>query len=477
MKWTALVVLVSLLTLTGCGPGGPLSFISPEPLPTVVSFEATPLTINEGGSSTLTWEVSGATTVKIDGGVGSVALTGSRLVTPITTTLYTLVAANADGKSISATTQVTVTATPALPASPPVIQSFVAEPSDIDSGDASILSWEVTDATSVTINQGVGSVALSGSSSVSPEHDTDYTLTATNSAGSVHEVVSVSVDETAPPADEDEEEGEEEYPDLVVTGISKVVDSDHYIIAYTIENQGEGSCPSTVAKLYVNGVYKASDTVPSLNPGEDVDGEFSSWTYVPTTPVVKVVADAGDDADEDDENNNEKQVSIAVETIVNYVDKANLANWVTGPPGAVISFGGSTGDSNGFAVHQTNVKLEDGDTHAKVLETHPKWVSSGWIIGYYPTITVPIGARFVAEVGFMNGAAATDGVVFKVFFAGDGPAQLLEDVEASCDGDLDSFNIDLEDFVGESGQIILEALAGSSSAQDWAVWVNAKMIR
>jgi PKD repeat protein len=63
------------------------------------------------------------------------------------------------------TTQtITVTETP----SSPIIHSFTADQTSITEGENASLSWQVTDAATVTIDQGVGSVALSGSTSVYP---------------------------------------------------------------------------------------------------------------------------------------------------------------------------------------------------------------------------------------------------------------------------------------------------------------------
>ena len=53
--------------------------------------------------------------------------------------------------------------------SKPVVNSFTASPLTITTGESSTLAWNVSDATSVSINQGVGSsLALSSSASVSP---------------------------------------------------------------------------------------------------------------------------------------------------------------------------------------------------------------------------------------------------------------------------------------------------------------------
>jgi hypothetical protein len=53
----------------------------------------------------------------------------------------------------------------------------------------------VSDATSISIDHGIGAVALSGSTSVSPTITTTYTLTATNTSGSVNATTTVTVDE------------------------------------------------------------------------------------------------------------------------------------------------------------------------------------------------------------------------------------------------------------------------------------------
>ena len=82
---------------------------------------------------------------------------------------------------------------PDIPLSVPIINSFLANPSIITVGDSSTLSWSVIGATSVTIDNGIGSVALTGTTVVSPTTDTTYTLIATNSAGSVTESVTVYV--------------------------------------------------------------------------------------------------------------------------------------------------------------------------------------------------------------------------------------------------------------------------------------------
>jgi hypothetical protein len=74
-------------------------------------FTTSPSTITEGDWSTLSWDVSGDGTVRIDPDVGNVAYSGSRSVQPLQNTTYTLYATN-DAGITTAATQVNVTPIP-----------------------------------------------------------------------------------------------------------------------------------------------------------------------------------------------------------------------------------------------------------------------------------------------------------------------------------------------------------------------------
>ena len=91
------------------------------------------------------------------------------------------------------TTFIFITGCSGTPSAVPIINSFSADSPSITEGESSVLSWSVTDATSVTIDNGVGNVALSGTTAVSPTTTTTYTLTATNTAGSVTATTTVTV--------------------------------------------------------------------------------------------------------------------------------------------------------------------------------------------------------------------------------------------------------------------------------------------
>lgn len=81
--------------------------------------------------------------------------------------------------------------------SPPVITTFTASKTSVNTGQESTLQWNVIGATSVSINQGIGKVSSSGTKVATPTATTVYTLTATNNAGSTTATTKVTV--TTPP--------------------------------------------------------------------------------------------------------------------------------------------------------------------------------------------------------------------------------------------------------------------------------------
>jgi len=155
----------------------------------VVRFSATPSSIADGQSSTLSWNVANATSVSISGVGSGLNAQGTATVSPTATTTYTLTAGGSSGQSVTATVTVTVGA------SKPSIVRFGASPISIAKGASSLLSWTTTGAATVTINNGVGSVPVNGSQNVSPTTTTTYTLTATGADGvsSVSAAVTVTV--------------------------------------------------------------------------------------------------------------------------------------------------------------------------------------------------------------------------------------------------------------------------------------------
>ena len=197
--------------------------------PVIASFTASPTTFTAGASTTLRWSVTNASEVGLTG-IGVVPATGSQVVSPRTTTTYSIIAlCNTKDTMVDRSIVVTVVAAPTptvvtatrapVPSTPtrtptaivspqpqgcngtPNISSFTASPSTISPGQSVTLNWgAITNADSVEIDRGIGGVPSPGSTTVSPSGTTIYTLTARCKGTAVTRQVQVSVQGVQPPA-------------------------------------------------------------------------------------------------------------------------------------------------------------------------------------------------------------------------------------------------------------------------------------
>ena len=150
-------------------------------LPFISYFTANPTNIAQGNSSEINWEVSNASSVIIQPDIGEVALAGTKTVSPTGTTIYTLIAANERG---TVNTAIKISVSPEYNKLP-TINTFYASPAIVAPGSSSTLSWNVSNATAVSISPDIGTVSPIGSIMVTPADTTDYTIIACNKNGKV----------------------------------------------------------------------------------------------------------------------------------------------------------------------------------------------------------------------------------------------------------------------------------------------------
>jgi peptidoglycan-associated lipoprotein len=101
-----------MVAIAGCKkkqPPPPAATAPPPPAPTA-SITATPTSINAGDSVTLSWSTTNATSASIEG-LGDVSTSGTKTVTPSSSTTYKLVAQGAGGTA-DASAEVTVVPPP-----------------------------------------------------------------------------------------------------------------------------------------------------------------------------------------------------------------------------------------------------------------------------------------------------------------------------------------------------------------------------
>jgi hypothetical protein len=109
MKRLSLLLGLSVLLGLCCAPA--------PAAPNIVAFSISPTEISEGGSATLLWNITGATSVDIDNGIGQVDAAGTKVVSPSTTTVYNLTAKNTTA-SVSKSAVVVINKVPTSPSIP-----------------------------------------------------------------------------------------------------------------------------------------------------------------------------------------------------------------------------------------------------------------------------------------------------------------------------------------------------------------------
>jgi hypothetical protein len=132
MKIILVPVLFSAILLSGCITFQilpPNSVQTTGTVPVIQVLTISPTTINAGETSTLLWNVIGATSLSIDQGIGQVDVAGTRVVAPVKSTIYTLSAINTSGTvTRSATVYVNPSSSPSQSQTPtpwfPAISPF-----------------------------------------------------------------------------------------------------------------------------------------------------------------------------------------------------------------------------------------------------------------------------------------------------------------------------------------------------------------
>ncbi len=185
----ALVVgwLISTSPSPGPAPSNPTTPVEAAVEPQISLFRASRTSITLGDEVTLIWNTSDADRVELEPG-GPVALSGDTNVSPDATVSYALVASGPGGE-----TRQSVRISVAAPVPDPPIASLTAQPNTIERGGASTLTWSTTNATSVRLEPGFGTVAASGSRRVTPTGDQTYQLVVTGTGGTIEREVGVTV--------------------------------------------------------------------------------------------------------------------------------------------------------------------------------------------------------------------------------------------------------------------------------------------
>lgn len=185
---------------------GPLEAISgttpppTTPAPTL-TLSASPSSVTAGGSATLTWAATNATSCTASGAwSGTKSTSGSQASGALNTTGTQTFSMTCIGTGGSVTQSAAVSVTATTPTTPAPTVTLTASPSSITTGGSATLTWSSTNATACTASGAwSGNRATSGTGSTGTLNTTgiqSYTLTCTGAGGSGSATAVVTV--TAP---------------------------------------------------------------------------------------------------------------------------------------------------------------------------------------------------------------------------------------------------------------------------------------
>jgi len=383
---------------------------------------------------------------------------------------------------IGSTTACAPTA-PAEPAAKPTINSFTASPTSISTGQKTTIGWDVSGATTITIEPGIGTSGPTGSLQLSPTADTTYSLTATNKAGSTTGSVTVTVTTVAAG-----------MPDLFIEDVWLAAET----IYYTVKNQGVAASKPTLLRLYVNGFEQDSKYLDVLAPGQEELNNFSAYQHlqqITTTKEgfefapsnIKVCIDEDNAVAESNEGNNCFNEMWGITETYDFTYYAHRAKWRSGD--GDVRWDGRYTDEKGA------VFLFLGE-----LTTCPEKVSNGWILGRFydfsideqmnissqyggtmgrsREIEVPENAKFISELGFRRGENSTDGVRVALGYLDEKFSMVLfPQMDVYSDGQLHTYEVDLGNLAGKRTEFFLYVEAKNSPEGDCVKWVNPRIIQ
>lgn len=270
----------TVYTITATGPGGTatdsvtVGVIPANPPPTV-SISADPVVVSRGEAAVLSWSSTNAESATMDQGVGSVGPNGSVTIHPKATAIYTITATGPGGNG-SASVKVTVI-------QPVPTVSFHATPQLVEWNSPVTLNWDTTDADTVRIEPGIGTVAANGSVTAYPAGDTAFILTASGQGGTTTARVDVGVTYPVPTVH-------------FVAGAETIAAGSSVELSWNTTGANSVTIEPDIGSVPVNGsIFVFPDvtttyTVTVSNPGNSIVDSITV-TVVQTEPTIDFTAD------------------------------------------------------------------------------------------------------------------------------------------------------------------------------------------
>lgn len=167
----------------------------------------------------------------------------------------------------------------------------------------------------------------------------------------------------------------------------------------------------------------------------------------------------------------EINVSSTSGTGYDFTANAASATWSSGA--GALTFPGTDGSANGFALKLDKPKLESGIESGQAgLLFVPNNVNNGYIQAIYPAFKVQTGDRFQATIGCEYGSTTCYTAYRLDYQIGTGAVRTFWTFREKYEGWTYNVNLNLNSLAGQDVKFILVISAYGSPAGDRALWVN-----
>jgi hypothetical protein len=171
---------------------------------------------------------------------------------------------------------------------------------------------------------------------------------------------------------------------------------------------------------------------------------------------------------------------LPLETLIyNFASNYCSASWRNATAPGTLPCPGTNSDAAGFVVRNDDPKLSNGTTYNGVaLVTHPQWIDGGSIAGIYPVIAVQNGMKFRATLGCRyEGTACKVHYFLRYYEQGVAVLKQLNQWDLEYADTPLKVDVDLSSLAGKNISFVLQTTAYGSPNQDWAQWVNPRIIK
>ena len=390
---------------------------APSTSPVINRFITSRSRIDLGGTATLTWSATYATSVTISGISGRLSVAGRISVSPSLTTTYTL-SATRSGRTVTRSVTVTVSGTGTVTG---LVNRFTANPTTIAEGNSAVLEWMTTGAESPAIT-GVGEtidesdIIPVGNAVVTPTTTTTYTLTATGASGTPPVVRTVTI--TVIPKAIVHSFGFTETSDATPDGY--IYEGEEATLAWTTSNatsiiidngvstsQTSGTVrvrPAqtttyTLAAVWVGGVVQATDTVTvNVIPRPTINFTATPINSDGESTLEWQVSGADSIALTDNDSSTDDATLYADATNLNSSKVVSLTR--TTRYTLTATWGGGT------LISQVTVRVGSGTTAPRILSftANPRTITAGnatvleWTTSDATEVSIDNGAGSVSDV-------------------------------------------------------------------------------